>query len=99
MGQSGLHVGVATHDMEQTLEFYEEVLGFPARVCEMIEPATGGAIRHAFFDVGNGELFAFMECNEVTGVGDFDAGRDSSARIFGPCAADLPSPPHPRTGK
>lgn len=68
------HIGVATHDMERTLEFYEEVLGFPARVCEMIEPATGGAIRHAFLDVGNGELFAFMECNEVPGVGDFDAG-------------------------
>jgi catechol 2,3-dioxygenase-like lactoylglutathione lyase family enzyme len=69
------HLGLATHDMETTLDFYENVLGFPAVVCEMIEPEAGGAIRHAFFDAGNGELVAFMECNRVEGVAeDFDAG-------------------------
>jgi len=69
------HIGVATHDMESTLNFYENVLGFPAVVCEMIEPETGGAIRHAFFDTGEGELIAFMEANDVAGVSaDFDAG-------------------------
>ena len=69
------HIGLATHDMEATLDFYENVLGFPAVVCEMIEPESGGAIRHAFFDVGEGELIAFMEANEVEGVAaDFDAG-------------------------
>jgi catechol 2,3-dioxygenase-like lactoylglutathione lyase family enzyme len=69
------HIGLATHDMEATLEFYEDVLGFPAVVCEMIEPETGGAIRHAFFDVGEGELIAFMEANDIAGVSpDFDAG-------------------------
>ena len=40
------HLGLATHDMERTLDFYENVLGFPAVVCEMIEPEAGGAIRH-----------------------------------------------------
>ena len=69
------HIGVATHDMESTLDFYEKVLGFPAVVCEMIEPEGGGAIRHAFFDAGGGELFAFMEAHDVEGVApDFDAG-------------------------
>jgi len=69
------HIGLATHDMESTLDFYENVLGFPAVVCEMIEPQGGGAIRHAFFDVGNGELIAFMEANDVAGVArDFDTG-------------------------
>jgi catechol 2,3-dioxygenase-like lactoylglutathione lyase family enzyme len=77
------HVGLATHDMDATLEFYEEVLGFPARVCEMIEPKTGGAIRHAFLDIGGGELFAFMECNELEGVGDFDAGINRGLGIRG----------------
>jgi len=68
------HLGLATHDMEATLEFYEGVLGFPAVVCEMIRPATGGAVRHAFFDAGAGELVAFMECHDVGGVApDFDA--------------------------
>ena len=69
------HIGLATHDMESTLDFYENVLGFPAVVCETIEPETGGAIRHAFFDVGEGELIAFMEANEIEGVSrDFDTG-------------------------
>ena len=69
------HIGVATHDMERTLDFYENVLGFPAVVCETIEPEVGGAIRHAFFDTGGGELIAFMETNEVPGIApDFDTG-------------------------
>ena len=69
------HIGVATHDMDRTLDFYEDVLGFPAVVCETIEPETGGAIRHAFFDVGEGELIAFMEANDIEGVApDFDTG-------------------------
>jgi catechol 2,3-dioxygenase-like lactoylglutathione lyase family enzyme len=69
------HIGLATHDMESTLEFYEDVLGFPAVVCEVIEPQNGGAIRHAFFDVGEGELIAFMEANDIEGVAsDFDTG-------------------------
>ena len=69
------HIGLATHDMESTLDFYENTLGFPAVVCELIEPEAGGAIRHAFFDVGNGELIAFMEANEIAGVArDFDTG-------------------------
>lgn len=78
------HLGLATHDMEATLEFYEQVLGMPAVVCEMIEPETGGAIRHAFFDAGDGELVAFMECNEVRGVEpDFDAGINGGLGIRG----------------
>ena len=75
------HIGVATHDMERTLEFYEEVLGFPAVVCEMIEPEVGGAIRHAFFDTGGGELIAFMEVNDVEGIApDFDTGINRGLR-------------------
>lgn len=78
------HIGLATHDMEATLDFYENVLGFPAVVCEMIHPETGGAIRHAFLDIGNGELFAFMECNDIQGVSpDFDAGINRGLGIRG----------------
>jgi catechol 2,3-dioxygenase-like lactoylglutathione lyase family enzyme len=69
------HIGVATHDMDATLDFYEDVLGFPAVVCETIQIEAGGAIRHAFFDVGEGELIAFMEANDVAGLAsDFDTG-------------------------
>ena len=78
------HLGLATHDMDATLDFYEHVLGFEARVCEMIEPKTGGAIRHAFLDTGDGELVAFMECNGVRGVApDFDPGINRGLGITG----------------
>ncbi len=78
------HIGLATHDMESTLEFYENVLGFPAVVCETIELEAGGAIRHAFFDVGEGELIAFMEANEVEGVSaEFDTGINEGLGIGG----------------
>ncbi len=78
------HIGLATHDMEATLGFYENVLGFTALVCEMIHPEAGGAIRHAFLDIGNGEFFAFMECNDVKGVApDFDAGINRGLGIHG----------------
>lgn len=78
------HVGLATHDMEATLDFYERVLGFPAVVCETIDPPTGGVIRHGFLDAGNGELFAFMEANDVTGVpDDFDPGINRGLGIGG----------------
>ena len=84
MNQGMHHLGLATHDMEATLEFYERVLGFRAVVCEMIEPETGGAIRHAFLDAGNGELLAFMECNDLEGVSpDFDAGINRGLGILG----------------
>jgi catechol 2,3-dioxygenase-like lactoylglutathione lyase family enzyme len=74
MGSGIHHIGVATHDMDATMAFYEDVLGFPAVVCETIELEAGGTIRHAFFDTGGGELIAFMEPNEVGGIDqDFDA--------------------------
>jgi len=75
MNQGIHHVGLATHNMEATLEFYEGVLGFPAVVCEMIKTPGGGSIRHAFFDAGGGEMVAFMELNDVEEISkDFDAG-------------------------
>ncbi len=83
-GKGVHHIGLATHDMESTLDFYENVLGFPAVVCEMIEPATGGAIRHAFFDAGGGELVAFTEVHDIEGVApDFDASINRGLGIRG----------------
>jgi len=61
MNQGIHHLGLATHDMEATLDFHERILCFPAVVCEMIETPGGGIVRHAFFDAGNGEMFAFMD--------------------------------------
>ena len=78
------HLGLATHDMEATLEFYEQILGFETKVCDILHPQTGGAIRHAFLDAGNGELIAFMECNEVNDINpDFDPGINRGLGIKG----------------
>ena len=78
------HLGLATHDMEATIEFYQDKLGFPLRVADIIQPEGGGSIRHAFLDVGNGEMVAFMECNDVPGVSpDFDAGINKGLGIRG----------------
>ena len=78
------HLGLATHDMEATLDFYENVLCFETKVCDLLEPEAGGSIRHAFLDAGDGELIAFMECNDVPGISpDFDAGINKGLGIRG----------------
>lgn len=78
------HVGLATHDMEATLDFYENILGFETRVCDVLKPAGGGTIRHAFMDVGQGEMIAFMEGNEVaTMPPDYDPGINRGLGIRG----------------
>jgi catechol 2,3-dioxygenase-like lactoylglutathione lyase family enzyme len=85
MANHGIHhLGLATHDMEATLDFYENVLGFETRVCDVIQPEAGGTIRHAFLDAGNGELIAFMECNAIEGIAaDFDTGINNGLGIAG----------------
>ena len=85
MAHHGMHhLGLATHDMEATLDFYENILGFETRVCDLLEPESGGMIRHAFMDMGQGEMIAFMECNDVPSVSaDFDAGINRGLGISG----------------
>ncbi len=71
------HLGLATNNMEATIEFYESVLGFETKVTDLMSNSdfTGeGAIRHAFIDVGDGSFVAFMEPNRVPTWNDaFDA--------------------------
>jgi len=85
MANKGIHhLGLATHDMEATLDFYENILGFRTKVCDLLRPEGGGTIRHAFLDMGSDELIAFMECNDVPGVAkDFDAGINRGLGIHG----------------
>ncbi len=85
MAHHGMHhLGLATHDMEATLDFYENTLGFETKVCDLLRPEAGGVIRHAFMDVGQGEMIAFMECNDVPTVSaDFDAGINHGLGIAG----------------
>jgi catechol 2,3-dioxygenase-like lactoylglutathione lyase family enzyme len=69
------HVGLSTLDLDATRAFYEGVLGFPAVRCDIMEVKEGGRIRHVFFDVGGGQLVAFMEPRGVPGIpAEYDAG-------------------------
>jgi glyoxylase I family protein len=62
------HVGLATLDLDATRTFYEGVLGFKAVRGDVMEFEEGGRIRHVFFDLGNGQMLAFMEPRDVPGV-------------------------------
>jgi catechol 2,3-dioxygenase-like lactoylglutathione lyase family enzyme len=69
------HIGLSTHDLDATRDFYENVLGFKAVRCDVIKVKEGGRIRHVFFDTGRDQLIAFMEARGVPGVpADYDAG-------------------------
>jgi catechol 2,3-dioxygenase-like lactoylglutathione lyase family enzyme len=69
------HIGLSTLDLDQTREFYEEILGFRPVVADTIKIKEGGSVRHIFFDVGRDQLIAFMEADGVPDVPEeYDAG-------------------------
>src|SRR5262245_20792015 len=69
------HIGLSTLDLDKTRAFYEGVLGFKPVVADTIGVKEGGHLRHMFFDVGCGQLIAFLEPNGVPEVPtEYDAG-------------------------
>ena len=62
------HIGLVTLNMAETTAFYEGVMGFRVAVDERINVAEGGSVRHVFFDIGRGQLLAFMEARDVAGI-------------------------------
>lgn len=69
------HIGLSTLDLDKTRAFYEGVLGFTPLVADTITIEEGGHLRHMFFDVGDGQLIAFLEPNGVPDVpAKYDAG-------------------------
>jgi catechol 2,3-dioxygenase-like lactoylglutathione lyase family enzyme len=68
MARAFSHVGLSTLDMDATLAFYRDVLGFRAVRCDIMEFEEGGRIRHVFFDAGDGQLIAFMEPRGIPGL-------------------------------
>jgi catechol 2,3-dioxygenase-like lactoylglutathione lyase family enzyme len=64
------HVGVSTHDMEATIDFYANVLGCERVADERMEIGAGGVIRQVSFDVGGGQYIVFMEAKGVEGISD-----------------------------
>lgn len=69
------HIGLSTLNLDMTRQFYEGVLGFKPVVADTIKIQEGGTIRHLFFDIGRGQLLAFMEAKGVPDIpASFDAG-------------------------
>ena len=69
------HIDLSTLDLDTTREFYEGVLGFKPVIADTINITEGGHLRHLFFDVGCGQLIAFLEPNGVPDVPrEYDAG-------------------------
>ena len=78
------HIGLSTHDLDKTREFYEGILGFKVVRCDIIKIADGGQIRHMFLDAGRDQLIAFMEPQGVAGIpADYDTGINEGLGVPG----------------
>ena len=53
------HTALVSSDVETTIRFYQDVLGFP--LTELIENRDYPGSSHFFFDIGNGNLVAFFD--------------------------------------
>ena len=53
------HTALISSDVERTVLFYQDVLGFP--LTELIENRDYPGSSHFFFDIGNGNLLAFFD--------------------------------------
>ena len=53
------HVALVCRDVEQTIRFYQELLGFP--LVELVENRDYAGSSHFFFDIGNRNLLGFFD--------------------------------------
>ena len=53
------HTALISSDVERTVRFYQDVLGFP--LSELIENRDYPGSSHFFFDIGHGNLLAFFD--------------------------------------
>jgi catechol 2,3-dioxygenase-like lactoylglutathione lyase family enzyme len=53
------HTALISSNVERTVRFYQDVLGFP--LTELIENRDYPGSSHFFFDIGNGNLLAFFD--------------------------------------
>ena len=53
------HMALICSNVEQTIQFYQELLGFP--LVELMENRDYKGSTHLFFDIGNDNLLAFFD--------------------------------------
>lgn len=82
MGNGFAHIGVSTHDMDATIRFYDELLGFPRVGDERIRIKEGGVLRQVSFEVGDGQYLVFMEAKGIASIpSDYDTGINGSLGV------------------
>ena len=62
------HMALLSSDVERTVRFYTEVLGFP--LTDIFENRDYKGSNHFFFDIGHGNLLAFFDFPEL-GLGPY----------------------------
>jgi catechol 2,3-dioxygenase-like lactoylglutathione lyase family enzyme len=62
------HVALLSSDVERTIRFYQDLLGFP--LIELFENRDYRGSNHFFFDIGNGNTVAFFDFPDL-GLGDY----------------------------
>lgn len=53
------HVALLSSNVERTIRFYQDVLGFP--LTDIVENRDYAGSNHFFFDIGHGNLLAFFD--------------------------------------
>src|ERR687896_494743 len=53
------HIALICRDVEETIRFYQDVLGFP--LVELVENRDYAGSSHFFFDIGNRNLLGFFD--------------------------------------
>ncbi len=53
------HVALLSQDVERTIRFYQDLLGFP--LTDLFENRDSPGSTHFFFDIGNGNALAFFD--------------------------------------
>src|SRR4051812_41046991 len=59
IGRGVHHLALICSDVEQTIAFYQDVIGFP--LVEVMENRDYPGSTHFFLDIGNGNLLAFFD--------------------------------------
>lgn len=62
------HIALLSSDVERTIRFYQDVLGFP--LTELFENRDYAGSNHFFFDIGHGNFLAFFDFPDL-GLGPY----------------------------
>lgn len=78
------HVGVSTHNMEETIDFYCNILHCQLLGDERVELGKGGVIRQVSIGIGDGQYFVFMEAKGVPSISeDYDTSINKALGVPG----------------